>query len=94
MKLVITRHPALVEYFLEIGLIRQGEYKLIAHATLDDVRGQHVIGVLPLALASQTASLTEIPLTLPAEMRGKELTIEDIRQFAGSPATYQIWKVA
>ena len=52
------------------------------------MKDKDVIGVLPLALACYTKSLTEVPLTLPIELRGKELTIEEIRQYASKPVTY------
>ena len=36
-KLVVTRHPALVEFLLERGLVKVGGYELITHATPEDV---------------------------------------------------------
>lgn len=87
MKTVITRHPALVQHLIEIGLISP-DSAVIAHATAEDVRDKHVIGVLPLSLAAEAASVTEIPMNLPAELRGKELTIEQVRRFAGKPVRY------
>lgn len=86
---VITRHKGLVEYLKEIGLVN-GNFDVIEHATIESVKGKHVIGVLPNYLAIHAASLTEIPLSLPAELRGKELTLEQVREFAGEPVTYVI----
>lgn len=88
-KVVITRHPALVELLIEKGLIPQGT-NVITHANPDDVRGKDVIGVLPLSLAALAASVTEIPLTLAPEDRGKELGIDRLRQIAGEPVTYKV----
>lgn len=87
--LVVTRHPALVEYLAEIGLITDG-VRVIAHATEEDVRGAHVFGVLPLRLAALAWRVTEIPLDLPAELRGAELSLDQIHQYAGEPATYSV----
>lgn len=89
---IVTRHPALREYLQEVGIISGGE-RVISHATSDDVAGKHVIGVLPNFLASQAGLLTEIPLAIPPEKRGKELTLEEIRQYASPPATYKIYQV-
>ena len=89
MKIVITRHPALVEYLLEIGLITP-ETPVISHASPEQVQGKDVIGVLPLSLAKFTRSVTEIPLALSPEDRGKELSIERLREIAGSPTTYSV----
>jgi len=88
-ELIVTRHPALVELLRERGLLN-GESRVIAHATPEEVAGQHVIGVLPLHLAALAASITEVPLSLPAEMRGRELTLEELRQYAGEPTTYVV----
>jgi len=91
-ELIVTRHSALVELLRERGIIN-GEPRVIAHATPEEIEGQHVIGVLPLRLAALAASITEIPLTLPAEMRGRELTIGELRQCAGEPVTYVVREV-
>jgi len=89
MKIVITRHPALVQYLIELGLITS-ETPVISHASPEQVQGKDVIGVLPLSLAKFALSVTEIPLALTPEDRGKELSIERLREIAGSPSTYSI----
>ncbi len=89
MPLVVTRHKALVEYLKEIDLINDRD-PVISHATDVDVDGNHVIGVLPLSLASLCATVTEIPMNIPPELRGKELSIEQVRQYAGWPRTYEV----
>ena len=86
---VVTRHPALVEYLVEIGLI-PADTAVIAHATIDDVRNKHVIGVLPLSLAVHAVSVTEVAMALPPELRGKELDIDQVRASAGAPVTYTV----
>jgi len=91
-ELIVTRHPALVELLQEWGII-EGEPKVIAHATPEEVAGRHVIGVLPLRLAALAASITEVSLSLPVEMRGRELTLEELRQYAGEPRTYTVREV-
>ena len=85
--IVITRHPALVEYLVETGLV-PADAPCISHAEASDVAGKHVIGVLPLRLAAMAQSITEIPLDIPAELRGQELTIEQVRRYAGEPVRY------
>lgn len=87
--IVITRHQALIAYLQEIGMVEEG-VRVITHATEADVRGKHVIGVLPLRLAALAASVTEVPLDIPAELRGQELSLDQIRQYAGEPATYVV----
>ena len=87
IELVVTRHQALVDYLLELGLAGPST-EVIAHATVEAVAGKHVCGVLPHSLSRHTAQYTEVPLGLPAELRGQELTLEQVRQFAGNPVTY------
>lgn len=89
---IVTRHNALIQHLIEQGIVEEGA-KVIAHATPEDVAGKHVIGVLPLQLAALTAKVTEVPLNLPAEMRGKELSIEDVRKYAGEIASYEVRKL-
>lgn len=91
--LVVTRHPALIDYLVEIKLIPAGTPHL-THATPEQLQGRHVIGVLPLHLAACCDRVTEIPLTLPPELRGRELTLDEVRRYAGAPVTYQVRRVA
>lgn len=89
---VVTRHPALVEYLREQGLVDENA-QVVAHATVDDVRGRHVFGVLPLHLAANADCVTEVPLNLPQELRGTELSLEQVRQYAGTVTTYRVTRV-
>ena len=90
---VITRHKALLAYLLDKDIIKEGEYKLIEHADYKDVEGQDVIGVLPLQLASYAKSVTEVPLKLTPELRGKELTFEEVEKIAQEPVQYIVREV-
>ena len=87
--IVVTRHPALVNLLVEQGII-DGSETILEHATPDQVRGKHVIGVLPLALAAEAASVTEVPLSLAPEDRGQELGIDRLREVAGTARTYVV----
>ena len=90
--LIITRHPALLSYLLEIGLV-DASTPVVQHATSDAVRGKHVAGVLPHYLSSLCALYTEVPLVVPQELRGQELTLETVRKYAQSPKTYVVHHV-
>lgn len=87
IEIVVTRHPALVAVLRERGMVPDG-VTVIAHATANDVRGRHVLGVLPLALAAEAASLTEITMDLPPTARGRELTGDEIRQYMTGVTRY------
>ena len=75
MKIIITRHKGLVEYLAQQGI--KGTV-VLSHATEKDVTGRDVIGVLPLRLACLTRSFVEVSLTIPLELRGVEMTLEQI----------------
>ncbi len=90
--LVVTRHTGLVEHLRNIGLIG-ADAQVLEHASEEDILGRDVIGVLPHSLSCLCASFTEIPLALPADMRGKELTVEDVAKYAGEPVTYQVTRM-
>jgi len=88
--LVVTRHPALVQHLTNLGLVNE-ETVIVAHVTPDLVRDKKVCGVLPHSLSCLTKTFTEVPLMVPAELRGVELTLEQVRQYAGKPVTYRIF---
>ena len=87
--LVVTRHAGLVSYLKSEGIIDDAT-AVTPHATPDNVRGRNVLGVLPHSLSCLCDTFTEVPLNLPADMRGKELTEDDVRQYAGQPMTYVV----
>lgn len=88
---VVTRPPALVEYLTEQGVVPAG-VEVVTHATAEQVRGRHVFGVLPLHLAAEARRVTEVPLHVPAELRGVELTLTQVRQFAGPLTSYVVFR--
>lgn len=92
IELVVTRHPGLVDYLKELGLAGPG-VEVVSHASPEAVSGKRVCGVLPHSLSCLCETFTEVPLVLPAELRGKELTLEQMRQYAKDPVTYKIRRV-
>ncbi|MFH1547120.1 MAG: CRISPR-associated protein Csx16 [bacterium] len=93
IELVVTRHPGLLDYLLEIGIATKNTI-VISHATAETVIGKKVCGVLPHSLSCLCLSFTEIPLDLPLELRGKELTLEDMKKYASVPITYKVSVIA
>ncbi len=91
--IVVTRHKALVELLRERGIIDEAATVLEHVTDPAQIAGQDVIGVLPLSLAAGAASVTEIPLALTPDDRGKELSIERLREIAGEAATYTVIKL-
>lgn len=90
--IVVTRHEALVSYLRSLGMIRN-DTRVIRHASVDDIRGMNVIGVLPLHLAAEAESITEVTLNIPDRLRGTELTLKEVQQFARPPVRYRVEKL-
>ena len=92
--IVITRHAPLVALLRERGIIT-ADTPVIEHATVSDVAGKHVLGVLPHWLSSKAASVTEVPMQgltqadREAMTRG-DLSLERTREVAGEPVTYYV----
>lgn len=89
--LIVTRHAGLVAYLIAEGLV-PSDVEVVSHASPENVADKHVWGVLPHNLSCLTRSFTEIPLDLPAELRGQELSEAQVRQYAGEAVTYKVSK--
>lgn len=90
--LIVTRHPALKSFLIEKG-VATADTPVLPHASAADVEGKAVAGILPMHLAALTASFTTVELALPLELRGKELSIEDMRRYCKGLRTFVIWDV-
>ena len=90
--LIVTRHPALVEYLQNQGLV-SADIEVVVHTTPEVLEGKNVIGILPLNLAAVCQTVTTIPLNLPAELRGVELSLEQVQQYAGTPQVFEVQDV-
>lgn len=86
--IVVTRHPALVDYIREKGMVSACALIFFSHVTKEDVQGVHVIGDLSKSLAVYAASVTEIPLDIPDEFQGKLLSLDQVRKFARPAFTF------
>ena len=87
--LIITRHPALVQYLINMGYVPETA-EVIEHASPEAVQGKNVWGVLPHNLSCLCESFTEVPMSIPPELRGQELTLDHMYRYAGKPVTYKV----
>ena len=81
---IVTRHPAVVEWLSSRGITG----RVVSHASIADVMGKEVYGVLPLRLAAAAKIVHTIDMDVPADMRGKELTIEDMDRYGARINSY------
>lgn len=93
--IIVTRHAATINFF-KAYLKEKGydDIEVITHATEEDVRGKDVYGVLPMSLACHANSITELDLSgIPQELRGAELSKEQIEQYGAGCNTYIVQKL-
>lgn len=87
---VVTRHKGMVDYLVYMGYI-PSDANVISHVTDSSIlKGKTVWGVLPHSLSSLCSVFCEVPLNLPPEFRGKELSMEEMSRFAGPAKCYQV----
>jgi|DEB0MinimDraft_3_1074331.scaffolds.fasta_scaffold04331_2 putative CRISPR-associated protein (TIGR02620 family) len=88
--IVVTRHPALVEYLREQEIICDHTPVFTGNVTAHGIAGCHVIGVLPMHMAAHAASITEVTLDIPYHKRGHELSLSDIYECERGIHTYTV----
>lgn len=92
--IVVTRHPHLVTVLRERGLVTETTIVLTHVDDAEQVRGLHVIGVLPHHLSARAASITEIPMRWSEEdrkaMQHGDIGLGETRAAAGDPVTYVV----
>ena len=82
---IVTRHQGMIDWLAQRGITG----KVISHATPADIIGKDVVGNLPLGLASLANSVTTVDLPdLPADMRGKDLTPDQMDAYGATLSTY------
>lgn len=88
--IIITRHASMVEFLQKNGIV--GE--VISHVdNISQIEGKDVFGILPINMAANVNSITTIGFTnLPQEMRGKELTLEQMEEFGAYLETFKVTK--
>lgn len=94
MNLIVTRHRPLIEWLALRGITGQ----VIAQATPEDVRGKDVYGILPMWLAAEAASVTEVsmpllPLEARAKVNGGDFTVAQMDEWGAEMRTFRVLSV-
>ena len=93
--LVVTRHQALINYLLINKLISKST-KIVDHINNPkQLQGLNVIGVLPHNYSCHCKTFTEVPLSIPKELRdrNRELTQEEFDSCVGDLITYSVKRI-
>lgn len=89
---IISRHAGLLEWLYRNGI--DGEI-ITGNATVSDVKGKDVFGILPLWLAAEANSVTEVSMpNLPFEMRGKEYTPDQMDEWGAHMVRHVVFNRA
>jgi len=90
--IIVTRHQGLIDW-----LERQGynvdDWQAVRHvSTPDQVRGKHVIGVLPLHLAAEALTISAPEYDIRPEDRGRDLTAEELEDRGCRLVRYTVYR--
>ena len=84
---IVTRHPALVTYLRDTYGITG---TVVGHISKEYARNRNIIGNVPLHIACAANAVATLELDIPPELRGVELSIEQVREFAKGLEWYKV----
>lgn len=91
---IVTQHPAYVDYLIEQGIIDKNNIpEVVQQAESHHVLNKHVIGILPHRLSCLTLTYTELNLVVPPELVGQELTVSQLRKHTHGMDTYGVNRI-
>ncbi len=90
--LVITKYPNVYQALIELGIVAEGTPNF-AHVEKKDLYGKHACGILPHTLSSQCDLFTEIHISMPGKLRGKVLTVEEVKKYMDCVSSYKVTKL-
>ncbi len=91
---LVSRHPGAVEWIKRQGIAVDHR---VEHLDIDAIgSGDTVIGTLPINLVAEVCdrggSYRHLTLDLPPELRGRELSADDLRRCDARLESYRAWK--
>jgi len=89
--IIITRHPGALKWIYRHTGFK--DVKHIQHASEADIRGNRVIGTLPVHLAAMAGEYWHLTMDIPPHLRGKELSCEQMEQLGCKIVCYKLTKL-
>lgn len=91
----VTRHPGAVAWAIEEGFTVD---ESLVHLDVSRVKpGDQVLGTLPVHLVAQVCArggrYFHLTLELPAEQRGRELSVDEMRRYGARLEAYAVRKI-
>ena len=91
MKFIVTRHKGAVAWIKKhYGIF--SNFIVIPHISKEQIKGNIIIGTLPIDLAVLAGEYWHLSMKIPLEMSGKEFTVEDMEEFGCQIVKYKIEK--
>ncbi len=90
-----TRHSGAIQWLETMGYYNEGDVRKVKHFDPAVVsEGDTVIGVLPIALACEVCrrggQYLSIVMNVPYELRGMELSADQMREFNARLVPYEV----
>ena len=89
--LIVARHPGVSKWLESQGIVGDS----VEHVdNPEQVRNKNVVGVIPFYLAAEANEVYSIDIPdLPREMRGKDLTPEEMDKYGATLTRYKVTKL-
>jgi len=85
---IVTRYQSFAQYLKEYGLA-PSDAIVVEKLHPKDAKGAHVIGRVPLWVACEAETVTNVPM-LNSKSRNKPMSIDEIAKVAGEPTVYRV----
>jgi CRISPR-associated protein Csx16 len=90
---IVTRHQGLLRWLEAHHPELMAGAEVLPHITAaEQIRGKVVVGNIPMALAAEAALVMAPTYEVPAELRGQELTAEQLEQLGCHLEAFQVVK--
>lgn len=91
----VSRHPGALDWATQEGIQVD---RLVAHLLTEDIRrGDVVLGTLPVQLAAEVcgrgARYLHLSMDIPQELRGRDLTADDMRACGARLEEFRVEKI-
>nr|BDI55091.1 MAG: CRISPR-Cas system-associated protein Csx16 [uncultured archaeon] len=90
--IIVSRHAGAINW-LKKHYPKFSNLKHLTHISEEEIKDRIIIGTLPVNLAVLAKEYWHLSMNVPLEMRGKELTVEDMENFNCKIENYKILKI-
>lgn len=92
MKFIVSRHPGAIAW-VKKHYPAFKEFILLSRISEDQIKGNTIIGTLPINLAVLADEYWHLSMSVPYYMKGKELTVQDMEEYGCNLVKYKIERI-